>query len=113
MIRLNNLSYRYDRNKNILNEISIDFKPGRIYGVLGKNGEGKSTLLKIICGLLQPQGSCIVDDYIPFEKKAGFLSKISFVPELPFAENITIIEMAESTSPFYPEFETHRDMYTT
>ena len=40
------------RNLTILNHISVQFLPGKIYGIYGKNGSGKTVLLKCICGLI-------------------------------------------------------------
>ena len=48
MIRLKDLGYSYNRNNDVLRNITMNFEKGRIYGILGKNGVGKSTLLKII-----------------------------------------------------------------
>lgn len=54
MIEINNLSFSYKHTK-VFENISLVFRPGNIYGLLGENGVGKTTLLKIICGLQRPQ----------------------------------------------------------
>ena len=53
MIKIKNLTKIYDENK-ILDGISITFEEGKIYGIVGKNGSGKSVLLKTICGFIRP-----------------------------------------------------------
>lgn len=52
VLKLKNISYRYESSdKNVLNNINIDFKKGKLYTIVGKSGSGKSTLLSIISGL--------------------------------------------------------------
>ena len=49
--------------KSILENVSTFFKPCTIYGLLGRNGVGKSTTLKVLSGMIQPQsGSVVIDD---------------------------------------------------
>ena len=55
MLKISNLSYGYLKNQHIMTDFSLDFEEGGIYGLLGKNGTGKSTLLYLIMGLLHPQ----------------------------------------------------------
>ena len=58
MIKINNLDFAY-KNTSVFKNISIEFKKGNIYGLLGENGVGKTTLLKLICGLQKPRlGDC-------------------------------------------------------
>lgn len=54
MIELENLSIGYSHDKPILKNINYIFEDNKIYGLLGKSGYGKSTLLRTICGLLKP-----------------------------------------------------------
>ena len=51
MIRVNNLTKKFKDN-TIIENISITFKPGNIYGLYGRNGSGKSVFLKLLCGLI-------------------------------------------------------------
>ena len=53
MIRVNNLTKKF-RNNTIIENISITFKQGNIYGLYGRNGSGKSVFLKLLCGLIKP-----------------------------------------------------------
>lgn len=105
MIQLKEIGYSYKRGQQTLNGISMNLFPGNIYGILGKNGVGKSTLLKIICGLLEPKGACTVNDYIPFNRQSGFLSQICFIPETPYVAEMKISEVASITAPFYDSFK--------
>jgi iron complex transport system ATP-binding protein len=61
MIRVENLAGGYG-DKNILNNINVEVKSGEFFGILGPNGCGKTTLLKMISGLLKPdEGNVIID----------------------------------------------------
>ena len=61
MLQVKNISFAYDENPT-LHDISMDFEEGRITGILGVNGSGKSTIMKIITRLLKPQkGSLLYD----------------------------------------------------
>ena len=57
---LQNISFGYDRKKKILHDISLDIRNGDQVALLGKNGCGKSTLAKVLCGLLNENGGKIV-----------------------------------------------------
>ncbi|MEG1615817.1 MAG: ABC transporter ATP-binding protein [Bacteroidales bacterium] len=105
MIELKNVGYQYKKGVNVLQGITLNFYPGKIYGILGKNGVGKSTLLKIICGLLQPEGECRVEEFIPFDRNALFLEKVTFIPETPVVPALSIEELGRITAPFYSTFD--------
>ena len=53
MIQIENLSKRYGKNE-ILRQITVRFESGGIYGLVGTNGCGKTTLMRCICGFSQP-----------------------------------------------------------
>ena len=50
MIKTQNLAFSYGK-KEVLRNISLSLEPGKIYGLLGENGLGKTTLLTLLCGL--------------------------------------------------------------
>jgi energy-coupling factor transport system ATP-binding protein len=61
VIELKNISFSYDQENSVLNNISLDFHAGEITAILGRNGSGKTTLVRHIIGLLQPdEGNVIV-----------------------------------------------------
>jgi capsular polysaccharide transport system ATP-binding protein len=63
MIKLENVFKYYRTGKHrkiILNHVSVDFKPGRSYGILGVNGAGKSTLIRLLAGNELPNGGRIL-----------------------------------------------------
>lgn len=55
VLELRNVSFRYPREGLIINDLSLDLKNGEFIGLLGANGSGKSTILKLAGGLLSPQ----------------------------------------------------------
>ena len=54
MIEIKKLSYMYNKNDMILNDINLQIKDGEIISIIGKNGCGKSTLIKLIAGIIKP-----------------------------------------------------------
>ncbi|MGB5819129.1 MAG: ABC transporter ATP-binding protein [Saonia sp.] len=105
MIRIKNLLFRYPKSRNILENISLDFKAGNIYGLFGKNGEGKSTLLKIMAGLLFPKyGYCQVLGKNSSERAVKCLQDIFIVPEDFELAALKIATYEQVNSVFYPRF---------
>lgn len=52
ILSVKNLSFSYNKSEPVLRNINLDFKPGKIYAILGQNGSGKSTLLHTISSIL-------------------------------------------------------------
>lgn len=105
MIKINNLSFNY-RSHKVLDKISLDLLPGHIYGLLGENGVGKTTLLNLLTGLIKPkEGTIEVDGLSPFDRKPSFLSNVIYVPESIIPENMTVNRYAISRGRFYENFD--------
>lgn len=105
MIEVKNLSFSYSKDK-VLDDISTTFEQGRIYGLLGANGVGKSTMFKLLCGLLTTkQGTIDIDGCSPAGRKPSFLSKIYYVPEDFEGPDMTIRNYAAGVSQFYPNYD--------
>ena len=67
-------------SKKVVNNINIEIKEGEIVGFLGANGAGKTTILKLLCGLLYPTSGYIsVAGYKPSSRKSKFLKQISLI----------------------------------
>ncbi|MBO4599623.1 MAG: ATP-binding cassette domain-containing protein [Bacteroidales bacterium] len=105
MIEIKNLDFSY-KHTPVFHNINLTFKPGSIYGLLGENGVGKTTLLKIISGLQQPQmGTCEVDGYTSFDREPKFLENIVFMPdEVVLPDNATPAQYVKELAPFYPKY---------
>jgi iron complex transport system ATP-binding protein len=82
MIKIEKVSLSYDK-RTVLEDISITLKEKSFIGIIGKNGTGKSTLLKAITGLLKPvKGNIFVDNEDVYMMKKNILAKkISFMPQ--------------------------------
>lgn len=105
MITLKELSFSYSRKKEVLDRINLEVGSGHICGLLGKNGEGKTTLLNLLSGQIFPdQGSCLVLEEIPSERNARFLQQIFLLPEEISMLEVTAIEYIKMYAPFYPTF---------
>jgi len=104
MIKASNLTYGYDSKRTVLKQISLEMPSGHIYGLLGKNGVGKSTFLKVLSGALLGKGEYSVGNYDPRKREANFLESIRLVPENEALYNNSIKELARVTRPLYPTF---------
>jgi ABC-2 type transport system ATP-binding protein len=84
----------------------LELKPGNIYGLLGQNGVGKTTLLKIICGLLPiKEGNCQVIGCNPFKRDPSLLEEIFYVPEDFTPPEMVVKEYVKNRGKFYPRFD--------
>ena len=72
MIELKNIEKIYNKNV-VLENINVNFMPGHIYGLIGRNGSGKSVLLSIICGLSKPNQGSVLYNGIDLYKNNSFL----------------------------------------
>ena len=71
---------RKTKSIKVIKDISFKIKEGEIVGFLGANGAGKTTILKMLCGLIYPsEGSILVSGYSPFRRKESFLKKITLI----------------------------------
>lgn len=77
---IKNLFNRKQLIKNVINDVSIEFSEGDFIGLIGANGSGKTTFLKLISGIIYPtSGDISVLDRHPFEKKNDFKKQISVI----------------------------------
>jgi ABC-2 type transport system ATP-binding protein len=110
MIHLRNVSFGYRESENLFQNMDLDIKEGNIVGLLGKNGAGKSSLLRLINGLLKAQqGDLSVLGHAPFERSPFFLQKVMLIPEEYNLPDKTVMEkFASSLAMFFPHFEKER-----
>lgn len=106
MIYLDRVSFGYSKRKKLFSDLSLRLAPGHIYGLLGKNGAGKSSLLRNIAGLLFPlEGKIEVSGREPKKREPAFLQDIFFLPEEIYLPSVTMAKYLEILSPFYPKFD--------
>ena len=105
MVSINNLDFHYPQQSKLLENLQLELQPGKIHGLLGKNGEGKSTLLKLMAGLVFPtSGAISVLGFHPRQRRPEMLQEIYFIPE-EFPEfPISIGSFEQIYAPFYPRF---------
>ena len=108
MISIQNLSFAY-KKKPVFNGLNLAFETGHVYGLLGKNGTGKSSLLRNIAGLLAPQsGRISVNGHTPFERLPVFLEDVFMVPEEFYLPDIPVPAFLKHYAPFYPRFDAQK-----
>ncbi|HMI62551.1 MAG TPA: ABC transporter ATP-binding protein [Puia sp.] len=106
MIDIRNLSFGYKKGRLLYENLSLSLESGSIYGLLGKNGAGKSTFLKALIGLLFPKGGKIsINGFEPRKRTPSFLETIYFIPEEVNVPSLTIKRYLDLFSPFYPLFD--------
>lgn len=83
MIKVSHLTKNYG-NHVAVDDISLDIKPGKIYGFLGPNGAGKSTTMNIITGYLAPtSGEVLIDGHDIYKEPEEAKACIGYLPEIP------------------------------
>lgn len=95
IIQVTNLSKSFD-NKTVVNQISLSVKRGEIYGFLGPNGSGKTTTIRMLCGLLTPDsgtGKCLGFDIQKesqsIKERVGYMTQhFSLYGDLSIEENL-------------------------
>lgn len=100
VIKLDNISFSYDKKTAVLNNVSYEFEAGKIYAVVGRSGAGKTTLLSLLSGLASPTGGSIYYQNRDIEgmNKYDYRSKIvgvvfqsfNLINNLSAAENIVL-----------------------
>ena len=104
MIEIKNLGFSYGP-KEVLSHISMNIEPGNIYGLLGENGVGKTTLLTLLCGLKKPlKGSITVDGRDPFDREPSLLQEQFYLPDEVEAVNAAAKSFAKENGVFWPNF---------
>ena len=106
MIQIKDIDFRYPGSKHLVfRDFSLELKENNIYGLLGKNGTGKSTLLYLISGLLrQQQGTILVDGISAQDRRAEMLKDIFMVPEEFELPNVSLATYVKMNQGFYPNF---------
>ena len=103
LLKIENLSKNFGEKK-VLKDVNFSIESGKIVGLLGKNGTGKSTLIKLVCGLLSPSsGKILVKG-----KEIGVESKlaISYLPEkICLDTNMSVNEVIDYYADFYSNFD--------
>lgn len=106
MINAKNLTFSYRGKGQIFRDLTLSIERGRICGLLGSNGIGKSTLLKLLSGLLTPTGGTITTlGHKAQDHNQQMLSQIAYLPEEFALPNISADRWVAATAPFYKGFD--------
>ena len=104
MIQIQNLQFSYGRN-TVLRNISMSLEDGHIYGLLGENGVGKTTLLTLLAGLKKPElGTISVEGENPFKRRPSCLQDQYFLPDEVLPLNMSASAFASAAGKFWPNF---------
>ena len=113
MIQVNKISYNYPakwknystKDNSVFWNFSLTLEENKIYGLLGKNGVGKSTLLHLLAGLNRPsKGKVRIDDDVVTDHNPLTMSKIFIVTEEFELPNMSLQKYVKLYRPFYPNF---------
>ncbi|ORC35144.1 ATP-binding cassette domain-containing protein [Marispirochaeta aestuarii] len=108
MLTIEKLSFGYS-GEGLFRNLDLELEPGMIYGLLGKNGAGKTSLLRLISGQLFPSGGRLdVLGFDPRLRQPGMLRDIYFLPEEFPVPRLTGTRYVALNSPFYPRFDRER-----
>ena len=104
MVTIHDLHFSYKRKK-VFSALDLSLEAGHIYGLMGANGTGKSTLLRCIAGLLFPgKGKIEVLGRQPKDRHPAFLRQLFIIPEEFHLPDISINHFVRYNAPFYPSF---------
>lgn len=106
MITIQHLHFNYKSSSSeVFHDFSLNIADGKIVGLLGRNGTGKSTLLYLLTGLLRStQGAILVDDFNPQDRQPEMLQNIMLVPEEIDLPAVKFKEFIKVNRVFYPNF---------
>ena len=106
MIELHELHFRYHNSpREVLDNVTLRLPAGRIVGLLGKNGTGKSTLIYLMAGLLRPQQGEVRFEQRPVcDRTPAVLADLFVVPEHIELPAIRLSRFVELHRAFYPNF---------
>jgi ABC-2 type transport system ATP-binding protein len=110
VIEVEHLAHRYGR-RTICTDLNFSIPPGKVYGLLGKNGVGKTTLIKILMGFLRPEsGRCRVFGENSHDLPPATRARIGLLFEGHVAyEFMSIAQIERFYAPFYPRW--NRDLF--
>lgn len=105
MIRIEKLGFSYGQVP-VLKNITMNLEPGKIYGLLGENGVGKTTLLTLLAGLKKPlQGSIDIDSSSPYSRTPQVLENQFYLADEMLPVPMKAAEYARITGEFWPNYK--------
>lgn len=96
-IEVKNVTKSFGKNE-VIHNIDMVFESGKIYGLIGRNGSGKSVFLKILCGFYKPTTGSVIYDGVNITKNNLFpintralIERPNFLPDLTGLENLELL----------------------
>lgn len=110
MIEIENLEFSYGAVP-VLKNISMRLEEGKIYGLLGENGVGKTTLLTLLCGLKRVRsGRILTDGRNPFDREPAFLADQFYLADEVAPVAMKAADFARARGAFWPRFDMDKFM---
>jgi len=109
ILRIKNLSKSFGRKK-VLENFNMTLDKGKVHGLIGKNGEGKTTLIRMIMGIIpSDKGEIFYKDKKIKFKDTSYKKEIGYIPEESFFYSwMTIKELLSLNSSFYPQWNSQK-----
>ncbi|WP_273128314.1 ABC transporter ATP-binding protein [Metabacillus sp. HB246100] len=108
MIQVHSISKKYNQQLAV-QQLSLSVQKGSIYGLLGSNGAGKTSLLKMMAGINRPNSGSILIDGSPIYENMSVKERVVFIPDtLYFFPQATITQLAQQYKAFYPKWSEER-----
>ena len=106
MIELHELHFRYHNSpREVLDNVTLRLPAAALYGLLGKNGTGKSTLIYLMAGLLRPQQGEVRFEQRPVcDRTPAVLAELFVVPEHIELPSMKLSRYVSLHRDFYPHF---------
>ena len=113
MLEIKELTFAYKKSRGtVFKDFSMQLSPGHIYGLLGANGTGKSTMLYLMSGLLTPQSGTVCYNGVDVRRRLpSTMRDIFIVPDEFDLPNVTLDKYIQTSREFYPRFS-EEDMNT-
>lgn len=106
MVTSNNLVKKY-MSKVAVNNLSLDIERGKIYALLGPNGSGKTTFMKMVAGLVKPTSGTLTYEGEPIGVESK--SKVAYMSTEPFFYNyMTVKDVGKYYKDFFVDFDSNR-----
>lgn len=105
MIEVQHVTFGYGKKQKVLDDFSLNLEKGSVFGLLGKNGTGKSTLLYLMAGLLRPQSGKVFYRGVDVSLRYPLtLQDMFIVPEEFSLPHVSMKQYIKLNAPFYPRF---------
>jgi len=107
-IELKNISFSYlNSDEPVLQNLSLKLKPGELHTITGASGEGKTTLLHLLCGFMEPESGSILVNETPISDLSlqSWRDQITYVPQFPHLFSDSVLENIRIGNPDAPFHE--------